>query len=74
MDYPVGDTHYGNVSSSPIDYVAAFEWQAPDVMRCCGLKRANQRLKLVRKKGLQDHIPILLNARCDFDLSGSRAE
>ena len=72
MDYEVGDTFHGHKSSSAIDYVAVFEWQCESVIRCAGLRQANRQLKLVKKKGVQDRVPLLLRTTYELDMSRSR--
>eukprot|EP00959_Pyramimonas_sp_CCMP1952_P314970 6592584-Pyramimonas_sp.AAC.1 len=77
MGFPVGDTYFGHVSSSSIDYVATYAWQRRSVARCSGLRRANIGLKLFAKKRLQDHVPILpilMRVQYSFDFTDSRPE
>eukprot|EP00959_Pyramimonas_sp_CCMP1952_P243301 5085705-Pyramimonas_sp.AAC.1 len=74
MDFPVGDTFFGHRGSSSIDHVAVFQWQRSLILDCRGLRRSNLRLKLIAKRGLQDHIPILLSTSHSFDMSWSRPE
>eukprot|EP00959_Pyramimonas_sp_CCMP1952_P398874 8358357-Pyramimonas_sp.AAC.1 len=48
-DFVAGNAYYGNGSSTPIDYVAAFHWQRDLAMSCHGLRQADLRLKLVAR-------------------------
>ena len=73
-DFATGPTYVGLVSASCIDFIATFEWQAKDVQMCVPLVRSNVRLKLIRKQGARDHIPLLLKVDYTFDMSHSRTE
>lgn len=70
--FPVGDTYYGDNTSTRVDYIGIKEAHFPDVVEECFIPEAKaDRLQHIRIQGKRDHRPIALWIRHQLQYSKS---